>query len=232
VISPQEAAQGPTPSASPAAALPDEAGWSSGYAEALWQAGPAAVRIALHSHTGARIFLDLARFCAPPGPADIAVLARCGGPTLDIGCGPGRLAAALAQRGIPALGVDVSPMALLLARAAGATALRRSVFDRLPGEGRWHHALLIDGNIGIGGDPAALLRRVRQLLRPADAEVVVETEPADIHEFHQVRLGARGPEFAWARVGAPALMALAEPIGYHAHGAWYVGGRCFTALTV
>jgi SAM-dependent methyltransferase len=211
---------------------PDAGGWASEYAEALWQAGPAATRITLHSRTGARILLDLARFCAPPGPADIAVLARCAGPTLDIGCGPGRLAAALAQRGIPALGVDISPMALLLARAAGATALQRSVFDRLPGEGRWHHALLIDGNIGIGGDPAALLRRVRQLLRPAEAELVVETEPADIHEFHQVRLGASGPEFAWARIGTPALKAIAEPIGYRAHGAWYVGGRCFTALTV
>jgi SAM-dependent methyltransferase len=210
----------------------EEAGWVSGYAEALWRADKDGGQITLQSNTGAQIVLDLARFTAPPGPADIGVLARCAGPTLDIGCGPGRLAAALAQRGIPALGVDVSGVALLLARAAGATALRRSVFDRLPGEGRWHHALLIDGNIGIGGDPAALLRRVRQLLHPEHGELLVETESADIHELHRVRVGDTGPEFGWARIGAPALIALATSMGYRVRGAWYVGGRCFTALAV
>ena len=123
-------------------------------------------------------------------------------------------------------------MAVLLARAAGATALRRSIFDRLPGEGRWPHALLIDGNIGIGGDPAALLRRVRKLLRPADAELLVETEPADIDEFHRVRVDARGPEFGWARIGAPALALQAEPLGYHTKCVWHRNGRCFTVLIV
>ena len=160
------------------------------------------------------------------------LLDRCVGPTVDIGCGPGRLAAELAARGVPALGVDVSPVAVLLSRAAGATALRRSIFDRLPGEGRWHHGLLIDGNIGIGGDPAALLRRVRQLLRPAGAELLVETEPADIDELHQVRVDATGPEFGWARIGAPALAARAGPLGYHTRSIWRRNGRCFTVLAV
>lgn len=210
----------------------NDVGWVSGYSEALWRADPAVERITLQSHTGAQIVLDLARFTAPPGPADIEVLSRCAGPTLDIGCGPGRMAAALAQRGIPALGVDVSEVALLLARAAGATVLRRSVFDRLPGEGRWHHALLIDGNIGIGGDPAALLRRVKQLLHPVHGELLVETETTDIHEFHRVRDGDAGPEFGWARIGAPALTELATSMGYRVRGTWYVSGRCFTALAV
>ena len=40
----------------------------------------------------------------------------------------------------------------------GVTFLERSVFDRVPGAGRWRTALLLDGNIGIGGDPVALLR--------------------------------------------------------------------------
>ena len=42
---------------------------------------------------------------------------------------------------------------------AGGPALVRSVFETLPGEGRWDTVLLMDGNIGIGGDPAALLGR-------------------------------------------------------------------------
>jgi SAM-dependent methyltransferase len=151
---------------------------------------------------------------------------------VDIGCGPGRLAAELAGRGVPALGVDVSPVAVLLTRAAGATALRRSIFDRLPGEGRWQHALLIDGNIGIGGDPAALLSRVKQLLRPEGAEVLVETEATDIDELHWVRASETGTEFGWARIGAQALAARAEGLGYRIRSSWRRNGRCFTILAV
>ncbi|HUK68430.1 MAG TPA: class I SAM-dependent methyltransferase [Streptosporangiaceae bacterium] len=232
----------PVPSAGPRHR--DAGGWAAGYARALWasaqtqpaapaaRAGEPATNVTLYSTTGTRIVLDIARFTAQPGPAEMELLDRCVGPTVDIGCGPGRLAAELAARGIPALGIDVSPVAVLLARAAGATALRRSIFDRLPGEGRWPHALLIDGNIGIGGDPAALLRRVRKLLRPADAQLLVETESADIDEFHRVRIDACGPEFGWARIGAPALAAQAEPLGYHTKSVWHRNGRCFTVLGV
>ncbi len=60
------------------------------------------------------------------------------------------------------------------------------MFAPLPGEGRWGTALLADGNIGIGGDPVALLRRLREVLDPR-GRIVVElaapgTEP-------QLRLG-------------------------------------------
>ena len=48
-------------------------------------------------------------------------------------------------------------------------ALRCTAARRPPGEGRWDTVLFIDGNVGIGGDPIALLRRVRQLLAPAGA---------------------------------------------------------------
>ena len=37
----------------------------------------------------------------------------------------------------------------------------------LPGEGRWHHVPLADGNIGIGGDPVPLQRRFVELRRVA-----------------------------------------------------------------
>ena len=33
------------------------------------------------------------------------------------------------------------------------------MFEPLPGEGRWGTVLLLDGNVGIGGDPVALLER-------------------------------------------------------------------------
>jgi len=227
---------------------------SSGYERALWQAlarqshdqhahnrsgaktpcpdclaEPDSEPIMLHCDSGAVFPLDVAKYAAAADAADNALLDRCTGPTLDIGCGPGRLAAALARRGVPSLGVDVTPVALLIARAAGATALCRSVFDRLPGEGRWPHALLIDGNIGIGGDPTALLTRIKDLLRPG-GELVVETAAGDLDERHQLRFGAAGAPIPWASVGAKPLLAMAEPLGYRLSSRWEAAGRTFTAL--
>ena len=71
----------------------------------------------------------------------------------------------LIERGVPALGVDQSATAVGLARRSGAPALRRDVFDPLPGTGRWQTVLLADGNVGLGGDPRRVLRRSAELLR-------------------------------------------------------------------
>lgn len=210
---------------------------SSEYEHVLWRTlahnapGSAHAPIPLTSDAGALFHLDVAKYAATPDATDIALLDRCTGPTLDIGCGPGRLAAELARRGVPSLGVDVAPVALLIARAAGATALRRSVFDRLPGEGRWPHALLIDGNIGIGGDPAALLARIKALLLPRGGELLVETSADERDERHSLRLGEHGAPVPWASVGAEALRKLAEPLGYRPASTWTSAGRGFTVLT-
>jgi SAM-dependent methyltransferase len=189
--------------------------------------------LVLHTDTGEQLVLAAARFTAPPDDVDRGVLDRCQGPTLDLGCGPGRLVAELARRGVPALGVDVAPAAVLLGRAAGAAVLRRSVFDRLPGVGRWPHALLMDGNIGIGGDPGVLLERMRVLLLPRDGELVVETEPEDILRTYRVSFtGAAHAEFGWTRIGTEALEAIAGPLGFEVRESWTRGGRRFVALSL
>src|SRR5947199_13025 len=54
-----------------------------------------------------------------PIPGDGSMLDRCSGPTLDVGAGPGRLTVALAERGVPALAIDITPGAVLLARSSG-----------------------------------------------------------------------------------------------------------------
>ena len=96
-------------------------------------------------------------------------------PVLDVGCGPGRIVAALAAEGRIALGVDPSPAAIAEA-ARRAPRAAPSVFDPLPGERRWGTVLLLDGNVGIGGDPVALLARAAWLLRPGGV-VVAEVDP-------------------------------------------------------
>ena len=120
--------------------------------------------------------LPVRRWSGPADADDAWLLDRCTGPTVDLGCGPGRLLVALARRGVPALGIDHSLVAQAQCRARGVVMLRRDVFARVPGEGRWAHVLLADGNIGIGGDPQRLLVRAAGLLA-VGGTVLVETDP-------------------------------------------------------
>ncbi|MFG2139716.1 class I SAM-dependent methyltransferase [Streptomyces sp. NPDC048650] len=167
--------------------------------------------------------LDVERWCARADAADRSALRRCEGTVLDIGCGPGRLVAALAAQGRQALGIDVSEAAVARTAAAGGTALCRSVFDSLPEEGSWGTALLLDGNIGIGGDCRALLRRTAELLAPHGL-LIVETVPADVDERVQVQVagghGHQGGLFPWARVGTPALLRHAAATGWTPAERW------------
>jgi SAM-dependent methyltransferase len=185
-----------------------------------------------------RIPLHVERWCAEPDRADRSLLRRAlrrDLPTLDIGCGPGRLVTALQSRGLPALGVDVTRAAVARTVGLGGSALCRSVFDRLPGEGRWGTALLADGNLGIGGDPAALLRRIAELLA-FDGRLLVEVDPQDVDERFSVRLedgsGRLGPPFPWARLGIHAAMRVGEAAGLGAVGSWRSDGRLFLELAL
>jgi len=152
---------------------------------------------------------------------------------LDVGCGPGRHLHALAARGVFALGVDLSPVAVDLARGGGARAIVASIFDELPGAGTWRTALLLDGNIGIGGDPARLLARIGTLLAE-DGEVLVELDPpktatanlnARIETPHRV-----SDWFPWARVSASDIEPLAHQAGFHTEHTQRLHARRFARL--
>lgn len=147
---------------------------------------------------------------------DHGLLAHCVGPTLDIGCGPGRLSARLAELGHVVLGIDVVHEAVRQTRDRGVSAIVRDVFEALPGEGRWRSALLADGNVGIGGDPVALLRRVRELLDPR-GRVVVELAPPGsglTSAWAELHCGdSRSRPFRWSVVGADAIGPVAEEAG-------------------
>ncbi|MFJ8229632.1 class I SAM-dependent methyltransferase [Streptomyces sp. NPDC094448] len=177
--------------------------------------------------------LEVERWCRRADRVDRDVLDRCEGAVLDVGCGPGRLIAELAARGRTALGIDVHRTAVARALRLGGRALCRSVFEPLPGEGRWDTALLMDGNIGIGGNADVLLARMKGLLRSGGL-LITETDPADVDEHTQVRvvrhLGTRtaGTSFPWARLGTPALLHRAQ--GWETAAHWTAGGRRFVAL--
>jgi SAM-dependent methyltransferase len=178
--------------------------------------------------------LPLQRYLGPLTAADEDVLGRATAPVLDVGCGPGRHVLALARRGSLALGVDVSPVAVRIARERGASVLRASVFDRIPGAGAWGTALLLDGNIGIGGRPTALLVRLARLLR-LDGLVLVELDaPGTPGGPTRIRLEADdlvSDWIRWAHVSVCAIGHHAAAAGLAVRETWEVDGRWFACLS-
>jgi SAM-dependent methyltransferase len=199
------------------------------YAAALRE-GPLFVR----AEDGSCRDLPLEQWLGPLGPADAAVLDRAVGPVLDVGCGPGRHVLSLARRGVLALGVDVTPAAVRYARARGAPVMLGSVFAPVPGAGHWRTALLLDGNIGIGGRPVSLLRRLGNLLR-GDGRVLCEVDPPGLPTRSELIAlenadGARSAWFAWARVSVDAIAEVAPRAGMVVEATWAREGRIFAQL--
>lgn len=170
----------------------------------------------LHSSCGLDLAPDADRWFATPDEDDLFALDGLDAPVLDVGCGPGRIVAHLAAAGITAMGVDVNAEALRCAHELGAPVLQRSVFDPLPGTGRWGAAVLLDGNIGIGGDPASLLARLRTLLRPGGL-VVAEVESPGVRSRQinaQISIDDDITDwFPWAIVSADDIAAAAQAAG-------------------
>jgi SAM-dependent methyltransferase len=191
-------------------------------------------QVVLRGEDGALLPLDPSRWHGPLTPGDRRVLAGIEGPVLDIGCGPGRIVAGLALRGVLALGVDPAPGAVALARARGCPVLQRSVFEPLPAEGRWESVLLFDGNLGIGGDPVRLLRRCRALARHGGAviaEVEAERNGWRTCRARLERAGEFSTWFHWSVVGADAVAGLAERAGLQLRALEHTDDRCFAHLS-
>ena len=177
--------------------------------------------------------LPVGRWTGRVSRGDRFLLDRCRGATLDLGCGPGRLTQELAARGHEVLGVDASEVAVATTRRRGVPALHQDVFAPVPHEGRWESVLLADGNIGIGGDPVALLKRARRLVH-AGGRVVVELAPPGTGlRVHRVRLrcaGLTSTTFSWAELGPDALDATCAQAGLAATEVARRGGRWVAVL--
>src|SRR5947209_3474698 len=123
-------------------------------------------RCLLRFDDGRGVRLPVERWLAPADAVDERLLDRTAGPVLDVGCGAGRHLHALGRRGVVALGIDSSCVAVALARAGGAHVVGGSVFADVPAAGSWRTVLLLDGSLGIGASPQRLLARAASLLVP------------------------------------------------------------------
>jgi SAM-dependent methyltransferase len=204
------------------------------YEDALRDAGAPEGTVGFHAvgDDGSRRPLPLARWLGGTDATEDELLARARGPVLDIGCGPGRHVTALGRRGVEAVGVELAPGAVALARRHGAAVIEGSIFEQ-PLTSNWGTALLLDGNIGIGGDATRLLRRTARLLRPGGL-ALVELEPsASASRPAQVRLESEravSDWIPWAFVGAEEIGAIAAAAGMRVDELWQAGGRWFAQL--
>ena len=106
---------------------------------------------------------------------------------LDVGCNAGRHALYLQQQGLDVLGVDVSPLAIAVAKGRGLNAEVLAI-DELSAElGMFDTILMLGNNFGLFGSAAKarrLLRRFKTFTRPgatliAESLNVYETKDPD-----------------------------------------------------
>lgn len=104
------------------------------------------------------------------------------GPVLDVGCGAGRVALALQARGREVLGIDVSPLAVEVARRRGvrdARVLGVSAVDEHVG--RFRTVVLYGNGFGLLGTPAKARRLLRRLLGVTTADARILAASTDIY---------------------------------------------------
>jgi hypothetical protein len=127
----------------------------------------------------------------------------------------------------------MSSVAVELSKARGGMALRRRIDEPLPAEGRWGTVLLMDTNVGLGGDVAALLARCMRLVLPGGL-IICEVDPIPgRHEVHTVILRTQRTTslpMRWSRVGASALLEVATSLDLLLVEEWTSGERAFVAL--
>jgi SAM-dependent methyltransferase len=195
---------------------------------------PAWLRVA----PGRRLSHDLAAYFAPVTVHERALLDLVEGPVLDVGCGPARHARLLQARGLRAIGLDRSLLALGLARSLG---LRHWLHadvrsGSLPAV---RTALLLDGNLGLAGTPEGaveLLHRLAMACGPGGQLLVGGRAPR--HRWLRqliVRDEYRdlvGPWGRWLQASLPAVVELAHPAGWRLRHTVTAGARYWAALSL
>jgi SAM-dependent methyltransferase len=136
--------------------------------------------------SGPAEYLAEASFSAPH--VKLTLQSHAHGSVLDIGCNAGRHALFLQQQGLDVLGVDISPLAIAVAKERGhAKAEVLSIEELSAALGTFDTILMLGNNFGLFGSPAKarrLLRRFKTFTRSgatliAESLNVYETKDPD-----------------------------------------------------
>ena len=105
-------------------------------------------------------------YFAEPSDQQREVVERAVGRVLDIGCGAGRYALYLQERGHEVVGIDVSPLAVEVCRRRGLRDARpMSVREVDSSLGRFETVLMLGNNLALLGSPSGAKRILKRLHR-------------------------------------------------------------------
>ena len=168
------------------------------YGRLLEHAGGGEHDAHVRTAAGLRAPLPLRRWLAPAASADLLVVERAAAPVLDVGCGPGRMLAALEAQGRAATGIDVSPVAVRLARRRGGHAHPRErvlAAGARPRPGR--ASSCSTATSGSAATRSGCSRAPPSCCAPG-GEAIVEVDPAG-DGLDRGRHAARGRAARWGR---------------------------------
>ncbi|HEX2505778.1 MAG TPA: class I SAM-dependent methyltransferase [Gaiellaceae bacterium] len=149
------------------------------------------------------------------------------GHVLDVGCGAGRAALALQEKGLDVVAIDESPLAVEVARRRGVLDARAlSLADVGPELGVFDTVLILRNNMGLAGTDAAgrhLLERLHTLTSERGRIVTDSVDPTRLPPEHRRTAGRRirvrfqsyaSPWFRYAMVAPEEVEPLVRGTGW------------------
>jgi SAM-dependent methyltransferase len=151
------------------------------------------------------------------------------GRVLDVGCGAGRVALHLQERGLPVLAIDESPLAVRVARKRGVRRARVLPVAAVgPALGPFDTIVLMRNNFGLAGPKERSPRLLRDLLAVTSEDARIVTDSVDpsrlddpeLRRGRDLRFRVRwrryaSPWFRYLMLGPPELERLVAGTGWH-----------------